>query len=409
MTKVEYPSISPPRNQVNLWTIPVTSALALPMAYVSYKGIVPLTMIAGVLAALTMWRQRICLLASLDKWLATTITLFFVTLIAAGIMSETLVASIERGLAVAAVFLTCFCIATLARSEDVDGLRRRAWAVTVGVFISAALFFVMPMMPIEIWTVVEGGRLENEAPYALALAVMAVPICVLIWRYGAKYLAIAAGLIIFAQIWSADPDTSRIALLMALLALPLGRFAPWVIVPCFVAASVIFGGIVFYNCFAHPSLFDLLRTHYLEPYFGGDISILHRVYVYDFTNRAICSAPAFGIGVGGILHYPGYDVFLADIQRYLLPRHPHNGWLHIWSAAGVFGWLSVVALMTALFAWVGRWGGSPWMRAASTSALVAWFVIQQFSFSVWATWWLSLVALIFIITLSLGMSARDVK
>ncbi|GEM_PF-4739232 len=371
---------------------------ALPMAYVAYKGVVPLSVATALAAAFFLRWNLVSKILSNANYLAYLIALFMFVLAIAGIATESFQPNITRVIQLSGIFVVLYCIGILAGAAGPEHLHARGIAVAGGILIAAALFFVMPLLPLGLWTVTESGRFANESPYSAALAVFLVPAAVLVWRYLSKMLAAGILVVASAQILLVDSDVCKLAAVISIGVLLIARLSPFFVLAGFIVSAIIFGLSLMYGCFAGQTVFDVFLHGFINELFGNDISVIHRFYVYDFTNRAICSSPIFGLGVGGILEYPGYDFFIEDIQRYLLPRHPHNGWLHVWVAAGVGGWLAAVALMSGLFYWSAKRQGDPWLRAAMMAGIAAWIVVQQISYSVWSAWWLSFLAIAIAIT-----------
>jgi O-antigen ligase len=122
-------------------------------------------------------------------------------------------------------------------------------------------------------------------------------------------------------------------------------------------------------------------------------SALHRAYIYDFVLNSIWQRPLIGWGVDAASLLPGAEQVIPSLQRNLLPSHPHNAVLEVWVEMGVVG-----AVLGAVLLWLvlGRVeNGLPCRaeRAAAFAAFAAYFVISLLSFSLWATWWLSVAVI----------------
>ena len=120
---------------------------------------------------------------------------------------------------------------------------------------------------------------------------------------------------------------------------------------------------------------------------------LHRAYIYDFVLNSIWRRPLIGWGVDAASLLPGAEEVIPSLQRNLLPSHPHNAVLEVWVETGMVG-----AVLGAVLLWLvlGRVESGLPGRAECASALAAfaaYFVIGLLSFSLWATWWLSLAVI----------------
>ena len=378
--------------------------LATPLTYIAYKGMAPLIVLVAVaIFFMRGWRSIIN-----DVQVYWVLVIFGisvpVSILLAGTLTDTFMPNMRRAVQICALLIGLFVIGLASMNTDVTNLCQRARGVLVAL-LATSFFFVLaryvlvPELSVDWWYVSANGRLANEAPYSTILAIVCVPAVVLIWRYLSPPWAGLAFAVITFQIWQVNTLASEVAFIVGIVAFAIALQSPKVVVWCFAATALVFCAIVLFGCEVQSIVIELLRASLSDKYFNNDVSIIHRVYIYDFVNRAICTAPWFGIGAESILTYPGHDEFLTDIQRYMLPRHPHNGWLHIWVAGGIFAWLAVVSLTTVGMVFIARWKADVWLRAALMGGLSAWVVVQQVSYSVWASWWIASLSVVLCITL----------
>ncbi len=219
------------------------------------------------------------------------------------------------------------------------------------------------------------------APALLALAgaitrlVLGVLVSALVMAYYGSSLQLAVG----------------VALLAVLLALALQRAAPWLI-----------GAVIALFVVTVPLLPPLTvqtvdtdtltaRTH--------NVSIAHRIIVWQFSAERIAEKPLTGWGMNAARAIPGgkEKVVLipgpAPVMGEKLPLHTHNAPLQWWLELGLPG----AALMAGLWLFALRLiAGQSAGRAARAIAIggfAAAFVIACLSFGAWQAWWLATLGL----------------
>lgn len=87
---------------------------------------------------------------------------------------------------------------------------------------------------------------------------------------------------------------------------------------------------------------------------------------------------------------PNAEVVHPGIGLAVLPSHPHNWLLEILSETGVFGFTALLIALTVV-AWrlLARYKKHATPQALTLIAIcVAFFSASMFNFSIWTTWWL---------------------
>ncbi|MDG2001517.1 MAG: O-antigen ligase family protein [Alphaproteobacteria bacterium] len=135
---------------------------------------------------------------------------------------------------------------------------------------------------------------------------------------------------------------------------------------------------------------------------GG--SIIHRLLVWEYVAKEIYKRPILGHGIGTsrligqniILNVPNTN---QEIKGGI-PLHPHNNFLEIWLELGLLG----IIIINILWIKIIKYGiqmrkDSYIIGTGICSSIVTIFIISNLSFGVFQAWWMSIIALIFLIIL----------
>jgi len=135
---------------------------------------------------------------------------------------------------------------------------------------------------------------------------------------------------------------------------------------------------------------------------GG--SIIHRLLVWEYVANEIYKRPILGHGTGTsrligqniILNVPNTN---QEIKGGI-PLHPHNNFLEIWLELGLLG----IIIINILWMKIIKYGiqmrqDSYIIGTGVCSSIVTIFIISNLSFGVFQAWWMSSIALIFLIIL----------
>lgn len=118
------------------------------------------------------------------------------------------------------------------------------------------------------------------------------------------------------------------------------------------------------------------------------ISMQSRVESYGYVLNRIAERPIFGWGVGAsstwkdmyMINVPG----IGPVEYQIVPGHPHNASLEIWSETGLIGVLLVAAFVILLGERLARTANlSKELSAAGASLWAGSLCIAAFSYSVW--------------------------
>ena len=145
---------------------------------------------------------------------------------------------------------------------------------------------------------------------------------------------------------------------------------------------------------------------------GG--SIIHRLLVWEYVANEIYKKPLLGYGTGTsrligqniILNVPNTN---QEIKGGI-PLHPHNNFLEIWLELGLLG----IIIINILWIKIIKYGiqmrqDSYIIGTGVCSSIVTIFIISNLSFGVFQAWWMSSIALIFLIILQFSKKEQKIN
>ncbi|MFL2683360.1 MAG: O-antigen ligase family protein [Alphaproteobacteria bacterium] len=145
---------------------------------------------------------------------------------------------------------------------------------------------------------------------------------------------------------------------------------------------------------------------------GG--SIIHRLLVWEYVANEIYKKPLLGYGTGTsrligqniILNVPNTN---QEIKGGI-PLHPHNNFLEIWLELGLLG----IIIINILWMKIIKYGiqmrqDSYIIGTGVCSSIVTIFIISNLSFGVFQAWWMSSIALIFLIILQFSKKEQKIN
>ncbi len=208
-------------------------------------------------------------------------------------------------------------------------------------------------------------------------------------------------------------DSSKVALICALLASLIIYFLGPRAFKYFGIISIIF--ILFLPIFSSkicPLLGSIEKELYSEKQknnlawqetsIGG--SIIHRLLVWEYVGNQIYTKPFLGFGAG-TSRLIGQNIILKipnsnqEIKGGI-PLHPHNNFLEIWLELGLLG----IVIISMIWMKIIQYGikirkESYVIGTGVCSSIVTIFIISNLSFGVFQAWWMSSIALIFLVIL----------
>ena len=138
-------------------------------------------------------------------------------------------------------------------------------------------------------------------------------------------------------------------------------------------------------------------------------SLLHRLYIWEFSAENIAQHPLRGWGMNAARVLPGgksvlFDDFRQRNTGQVMPLHPHNLALQMWLELGLPGALFLIALVALTLMRLTRPDLDRALSVIACGQLAAGFVISSFSFGAWQSWWLASLWLAASLTAIMGPS-----
>ena len=122
--------------------------------------------------------------------------------------------------------------------------------------------------------------------------------------------------------------------------------------------------------------------------------ILHRMVIWSFTKEKILERPLFGHGIFSSKAIGDQYKIINHENKMLsaIPLHPHNSILQIWLELGVVGIILFYFLLHKIINKIYKIKKFNHQYAAfSLASLCQIFLIGQFSYGFWQTWWISII------------------
>jgi O-antigen ligase len=149
-----------------------------------------------------------------------------------------------------------------------------------------------------------------------------------------------------------------------------------------------------------------------ETSIGG--SIIHRLLVWEYVANETYKKPILGHGIG-TSRLIGQDIILnvPNTNQEIkggIPLHPHNNFLEIWLELGLLG----IIIISILWMKIIKYGiqmrqDSYIIGTGVCSSIVTIFIISNLSFGVFQAWWMSSIALIFLIILQFSKKEQKIN
>ncbi|MFN4283705.1 MAG: O-antigen ligase family protein [Alphaproteobacteria bacterium] len=240
-----------------------------------------------------------------------------------------------------------------------------------------------------------GGPDQIFSRYNRALSVLlmlAAPALIALRGAGARWALGILALGLVAAFYGSSLQLAALAGVIALLlALALPRVTPWLTggaVALFVAAAPLLP----------PLTAGALDTDTLTAR-TQNVSIAHRIIVWQFSAERIAEKPLAGWGMNAARAIPGGKekvVLIPNATPILgekLPLHTHNAPLQWWLELGLPGAVLMAGLWLFALVALARAFPARGPRAFALAGYAAAFVIAGLSYGAWQAWWLATLGL----------------
>lgn len=353
------------------WILAALGFLAMPVAAVAPRGLVPLLGIAGVAGLVALWRE--------GGWSRLVTPL--AGLLALGgawmLASATWAISAGEALSTARGVLLLFLAAAVLLAIEAKDRQLVTRATGLGVALGVAI--LLPML------ILAGTASHNRAASLLAILLAPLAWALRPWL-GAALLAVG-----LATVAMAEGSSVKLAVAAAAVAGVAACLHRHVVLAIGAAAAA--------TVVAMPLLVGLLPAP--EQFGGLKYSAVHRAYIWRFATERVAERPWRGWGLdaarslpGGQTPLPGIDVSKIEgpINAVMLPLHPHNGALQAWVELGLVGAL-LLATVVANAYWRASRLDTAGARGAATAAITAALAVGCLSFGLWQNWWIALLGI----------------
>jgi hypothetical protein len=383
--------------------------LAMPVAIVQNRGLVPLAAILGVAALLTLRRNR-----AWQAALAPGAVLAALALGAWGALSSAWALdgalALLGGLRLIALTLVLALVLAAASAVQEREARMLRAALVAGTVLGAILILIELHFDAPLNNALRGFPTPPRSaggtkPAATVLALFAGPAMFAAWQIAGRGLAACVGLLAGAAVLAATSESARLALVAAALAGGIAILAPSLsrrVLPGLLAAAALAGPPLLAEVSNSAARAGLLPS-----------SAVHRMLIWDFAAERAAERTLIGFGMDAARGIPGGranpDTAMLErlgvpspmkeqFERFapgaaaLMPLHPHSMPLQVRLELGLVG-LALFALFAFL---AGRAVASlhaPGAFAAGTAMAVAATVVCLLSYGVWQHWWWVAVAL----------------
>ncbi len=374
------------------WPFTLALAIMLPVSMIDYHGLVPLAAALGVLAFIKELRKGI----KLTIYSIQPILIFSGLLLIGAfslIWSYNASVSLDRLYHLLAVFfIGCMVLGSahlqISRSAN---LRTSSIAYLIGIFpclLFVLLEAIIGNSSFNISSFLD-ITLSLSNPTVTIIAVFALPGCLLLWKGIGPKSAIIVFITSCIVIFSSNSLAANIGLIVGSLVtiiILLGGKKAFDFTSISMILIVLFLPI---TRLIHDSPFSFLRKLLENTGISIPPSALHRTYIYDFVLDKIIDNPFVGWGLGVSRYLPGSQNKILDLNRELIPLHPHNGVLEVWVELGVIG-----ALGLSLVIWILMRGIKNRVQDRASAAVLAgastgYMTIGLASYSIWSSWWMT--------------------
>ena len=291
------------------------------------------------------------------------------------------------------------CIATAGR---LNGPARRNVGRALVAGIAAALALLIAERLDDAWlgrqlhTLGAAGPDQIFSKYNRGLTVMLLLMAPALLALRSNLARLALGIVAVAVVMTYFGSSLQLAAGVAMLALALAlclpRAMPWIAgltIALFVVAA--------------PALPPLtIKTVDTDAITARtqNISIAHRIIIWQFTAERIADKPLAGWGIGAARAIPGGNdkvVLIPSVRPIMgerLPLHTHNAALQWWLELGVIGATLMAGLWLFALTMIARHAPARAPRAIALGGFAAAFVIASLSYGAWQAWWLSTLGLV---------------
>lgn len=256
--------------------------------------------------------------------------------------------------------------------------------------VAAVFVSVDIALEAQVYRAIRGVTLEEMKSMAVfnrgaVVTTLLFVLCFMLMQnrnYKAILICLAPVLLMLMMIESQSAQLAFVLAVIFYMLFPSSKRWAW---------GALFGAIAIFML-SKPYLSNILNNNTLDAYYSlaviKDAYLWHRFQIWDFVSQYAMQSPILGHGME-ITKTLENDV--AYNEGILL--HPHSNVLQIWIEFGVVGVVATISGIGALINAIYKIDDAAVKRAAITSFIIL-FAIANFSYGMWQSWWLGLVAMI---------------
>jgi len=369
-------------------------ALILPIGTLGQPAVFALTLVALVsgftLPDRTSHLKRVMLFTVFHPIGALTL-LTLLAWLPSIINSPTPITSLKTwGRLVVVVFAAAYLWAVLDRNSRLQELTYKVLLSALFVLLALTILAIhfYPEIIYVLRNIPDRPWLKYKA-FASALACLVPVFVYLAWRYKDVFRWIAVVLIILSlHAIIASSSRSAIAGLVAagLVSTVILAFCVKALRFPMMLSSLVLLGLVGWTLHEYATVSSFETGPLNLPSWFIDY---HRQYIWSFVASKIPEAFWFGHGLNAIAHVPGADQNVPGLRFALVPSHPHNWVLEIFSETGIFGLLGILSVILSflvhdLYAFMQT---KDFRSLTRLAVIITFWTSSCFNFSIWAPWW----------------------
>jgi O-antigen ligase len=239
------------------------------------------------------------------------------------------------------------------------------------------------------------NRLSHIASIA---AILVLPVAGILWQRNQRFGAVAAFVVGCAGVALVPTQTPMLALLLGL------AVASIMLIPKIGQSrrlGVALASLVAIGVVTSPWLAQTAYSALHDALASSDISIIHRVAIWDYTAGFIAERPIAGYGIEAARTLGREGANLAELVPghpyafQALPLHPHNASIQIWLELGGVGALILALFLFAMTRTVHAYADQPVARATLMAGLVVGLAVAHLSYGIWQYWWVASLGMIY--------------
>ena len=384
------------------WVFAVMAAVVLPLALFVPRAPTALVIAATVILLAAFWRhgRRITIF---DPGVAALLMVLVCWVAFSSLWSLDTYFAVRGAVKLVGNILIGGCLFSIALRLAADECTSIERALAVGFWLTVAVLAIEALFDAPLSRLMQYGLGPPEdlyyeklsdygifwfKPATSLVALFVWPVALTLYKRKGWLVALLAWLAVFAVVYALRNQTAVLGLASGLMLgalVAVFRRRAGVVAAGVIAASILLAPVA-------PT--TVLQPKHISPH--TDVvshSMLHRLYIWEFTAENIAQHPLRGWGMKAARVLPGGKDRIFDDYRQrdlgqVMPLHPHNLALQMWLELGLPGALVLGALVALTLMRLTRPDFDRALSVIACGQFATGFVISSFSFGAWQSWWL---------------------